>query len=169
LPYPREGHGGGFCRKISTGRNRDDVCSSVLQCITHFRDALKITVFMDNCSAQNKNWLLYSNMLRAVCCGDFAVECITFKYLQKGHTFISADNDHAKIERAMKLTSKIQDMRDFLKCVEGSRLKVKELLPEDFFQLEEGVSQARLNSFRKDQRPYLAKVKVAEFRKDFPE
>jgi len=49
------------------------------------RDVLKFVFWADNCTAQNKNWTLYSALVTAVNQIDGPNEII-IKYLTKGHT-----------------------------------------------------------------------------------
>ncbi len=51
----------------------------------------EITIYADNCSAQNKNWLLFSNLIFIVNDINIPANNIIFNYLETGHTYMSAD------------------------------------------------------------------------------
>ena len=87
--------------EATAGRDAGEIAS----CFWHFclkmRDAKNITIYVHKCAAQNKNWLLFCTLglLRIVNDENFACESIELKYLVAGHTFMSADVDHALIEK----------------------------------------------------------------------
>ncbi len=56
------------------------------------RDYLHVKIWLDNCSAQNKNWNLFSACVEFVNCEEFAITDLELAYLCKGHTFMSADS-----------------------------------------------------------------------------
>jgi hypothetical protein len=61
-----------------------------------------ITLYVDNFSHQNKNWLLCSNLLMIINDSTISFEEITFVYLERGHTFLSADRVHANTENIVR-------------------------------------------------------------------
>ena len=69
-------------------------------------------------------------------------ETITFKYLEKGHTFMSPDSFHAQGEKGMRKKKNICDLDDFLKIVD-SKGKAIEMTYLDFYLFENGVSSGR--------------------------
>ena len=92
---------------------------------------------------------------------NFDVETITLKYLTVGHTYMSADSFHARVEREMKTMGKLFDFADFIKCVcKAGDVVVMNF--DDFKYFESGLSQSKLS---KSSRPLLANVYVAQFRK----
>ena len=46
--------------EATAGRNDEDIASSYYSFIKANRDAETITIWADNCTAQNKNWTLYT-------------------------------------------------------------------------------------------------------------
>ena len=50
-------------------------------------------------------------------CNDIKAKTITLKFFQPGHTFMSADAAHSRIEREMKRIGKVYDFDDFVTCV----------------------------------------------------
>lgn len=99
------------------GRKAADVASTFWAFLRANRDARAITIWMDNCSAQNKNYSLMSCMIHAVNRADCANEEITFKYFVTGHTFMSADAFHASVERSLKKRNNIYEFTDFVDAV----------------------------------------------------
>ena len=104
-----------------SGRNGDDVASAFVKFINSgvARDKKHITIWCDNCGAQNKNWTLYT-CLTFIVNTKAGPDTITLKYLEKGHTFMSADSFHSRIEAGMKKDKNIYDFQDFSKVVNQS-------------------------------------------------
>jgi len=97
------------------------------------RDVKSLVLFVDNCSAQNKSWAFFSFLIYAVNSGRTYMDTITINYLEKGHTFMSADSIHAAVEKSMG-SKKLYDFQDFSTVVEElrSHVKTKIMLPQDF-------------------------------------
>ena len=85
------------------GRSAEDVASSFITLIRNFRDCEKFVFLADNCSGQNKNWFLYTALVNKVNRLTTATKEITIKYFEPGHTFMSADSFHHKVEQAMQI------------------------------------------------------------------
>ena len=100
----------------------------------------KTFFWTDNCGAQNKNLALFTAMVAAVN-RPGGPETITFKYLEKGHTFMSPDSFHAQVEKGMRKKKNISDLDDFLKIVD-SKGKAIEMTYLDVYLIEHGVSSA---------------------------
>ena len=96
-----------------------------------------------------------------------AVEKVTIKYLEKGHTSMSADASHQLVQR--KVTkSKVSDFDDFRQTVEETGIKTVTTVTmthEDFFDFKPGVSQKELTLLGKEGlRPYLKDVRCMQLR-----
>ena len=76
------------------------------------RNCKQFLFYADNCGAQNKNWTLFTGMV-ALVNEEGGPESITVKYLEKGHTFMSADSFHARIEAEMRKKKNLYDFSDF--------------------------------------------------------
>jgi hypothetical protein len=143
-----------------SGRNADDVMSAYSRAIRHEsnRDTRKFTFYADNCSAQNKNWTLYSGMVGEVN-RDGGPHTVTINYLEKGHTFMSADSFHAQVEGAMRKMKNVCDFDDFKSafCTNGVAV---EMSCADFRDWENGVSSAAFTS-----KPVLSDVCAVQFRR----
>uniref|UniRef100_A0A6P7FTT9 Uncharacterized protein LOC114333931 n=1 Tax=Diabrotica virgifera virgifera TaxID=50390 RepID=A0A6P7FTT9_DIAVI len=61
----------------------------------------KLTFWVNNCSAQNKNWTLYLFIICFVN-SEWGPNEITFKYFEPGHSFMAADTVHGRISSQMK-------------------------------------------------------------------
>ena len=57
---------------------------------------------MDNCSDQNKNWILYTLFVNEANLINVTINETVMKYFEPGHTFMSADSFHHKVEQGMK-------------------------------------------------------------------
>lgn len=89
--------------------------SLVVQCVV--RNALKKSAFVtalnelwnvkhviywvDNCTAQNKNWCLLTTLVSVVNDPTSPLEDITLMYFEPGHTFMS-DSFHHGVEKEMR-------------------------------------------------------------------
>jgi hypothetical protein len=152
------------------GRNSEDVASAYLKFFRVNRDAEEFTIFLDNCSAQNKNCQLFSFFLRCVHQKEFAMKQITLKYFEPGHSFMSADSEHAAAEKALRKKGTVLDLVDFAACCSTSKSTSVMMKIEDFLQPKykpgyklDMVSQHKLGKLT--DRPLLAQVVVAQFRR----
>ena len=83
-----------------SGRSAADVTSAFIKAISMMaEDAIDIVIWCDNCSAQNKNWTLFTSITRYINSNAGVLpKTVTFKYLETGHTFLSADSFHGLVE-----------------------------------------------------------------------
>jgi len=84
---------------------------------------------------------------------------VTLKYLEKGHTFMSADSFHAKVEGAMRKMKNLYDFDDFQAVINQHGTAVP-MDVRDFSLWENGVSKAKFT-----QKPVLADCCVVQFRR----
>ena len=93
-----------------SGRSAAEVSSAYIKAINFMaNDARHITIWCDNCAAQNKNWTLCTSLTRYM--NDTKTEMllnnVTIKYLETGHTFLSADSFHGLVEKNMRKRDKV--------------------------------------------------------------
>ena len=143
-----------------SGRNAEDIMSCYAKAMRHpvYRDCKRFTFYADNCSAQNKNWTLYTGMVAEVNRIGGPDE-VTLKYLEKGHTFMSADSFHAKVEGAVRKMKNLYDFDDFQSAINQHGTAVP-MDVSDFSLWENGVSSAKFT-----QKPVLANCCVVQFRR----
>jgi len=84
-----------------TGRSTDDIASNFISAMKAERDISHFTFWLDNCGAQNKNWTIFTAIVTYVNT-TLGPESVNFKYFITGHTFMSADAFHSKVELSMK-------------------------------------------------------------------
>ncbi len=98
------------------GRNEEDVASAYDKYInaSQFQDRKRFIFYMDNCAVQNKNWTIFTAMTSEVNHDEGGPDEIIFKYLEKGHTFMSADTFHSKVEKGMRQMKDVMDQDDFV-------------------------------------------------------
>ena len=99
------------------GRKCEEITSMFLKALKIDRDYRHVVYYMDNCAGQNKNWSLLTGMVNLMNNGVVAAETVTFKYLESGHTFMSADVVHAGVERQMRAMGNVCDFNDYVTCV----------------------------------------------------
>ncbi|KAJ8870778.1 hypothetical protein PR048_027077 [Dryococelus australis] len=66
------------------------------------KDTKKIVLWLDNCTAQIKNWTLLSFIAYLVNSEEVASEEIQLNYFEIGLTFMSADSFHHQVELSLK-------------------------------------------------------------------
>jgi len=90
-----------------SGRKKEDLVSTFYSFFLHYRDAQKLTIWLDNCSSQNKNyWCLLSFLVYIVNSDDICAQEIVLNYSEAGHTFMSADSFHHQVELSLKCLKK---------------------------------------------------------------
>ena len=88
------------------------------------RDAKSIIYYCDNCSSQNKCWILYSAMPRIVNDTQSATHDITFNYFEAGHSYKSADSVHGSIQRKLNTCTILGDPTDYVNVIKEARKDV---------------------------------------------
>lgn len=149
------------------GRKQEDIMrfmSAFFAFLLQYRDVKHIHIWLDNCSAQNKNWLLYFMLIHVVNSDCIGTETITLYYFAPGHTFMSCDQFHHQVERGMKKKGKVYDFADFSESVASANLgkvTVKSMLVEDFINVPNYVSERRIQN--SSPRVYLNSISQAYF------
>jgi hypothetical protein len=94
-----------------TGRCANDIMSAFRLYITHplNRTAKFIKPWLDNCEAQNKNWILFLMMVSLVNSDETSTETIELNFFESGHTFMSADSFHHYCEKSMNKSRHVYD------------------------------------------------------------
>ena len=89
---------------------------------------------------------------------------ITLKYFEPGHTFMTADSIHARIEKVLKRkNSKIFNFDDFRQCLKEADCHTHVVATGDFADWESGARNYLLS--RAEPLLYLSKIVWAEFKK----
>jgi hypothetical protein len=145
-----------------SGRNSEDVASVYVAAMEEIRDCQHFVFWADNCAAQNKNWTLYTCLATTVNT-DAGPESCTVKYLEKGHTFMSADSFHSRVEKSLKRTPNVYDASDLKQVIANSshNVTVMPLKFDQFREWDNGVSNAAYTAGK----PRLADVQVVRFQK----
>lgn len=122
-------------------RNKEELISTFYQFFIRKRDFLKISLWLDNCPAQNNNWALCSFLIYIVNSDEICAKGINMKYFVPGHTFMAADSFHHREEVSMKKkwAHKLYDFSVFVQAVKSAAHKT-EVLPMElhhFYILEE--------------------------------
>ena len=102
-----------------SGRNRCDIASAFNKVLQKERDRQHFIFWLDNCSAQNKNWVLYSVLITLINRPE-GPQSITLRYLVPGHTHMAADSIHGHIEKAMRNKKNIFDMEDLAQVLDSA-------------------------------------------------
>ena len=113
----------------------------------------------DNCSAQNKNWTLYTALVYYINNPNVTHRTITFKYFEPGHTFMSADSFHHLIESDIRARKFLYDFQDFLSVIEENG-QAMSMHSNDFTDYTSRKSDGKYTYH-----PLLDDVKVVQFQK----
>lgn len=118
------------------GRRAEEVTCTFLKFFNQHRDVENIILWLDNCTGQNKNWLLFSTILSYVNDPLNSCNSIVLNYLLTGHTYMAADGLHGKIEQMFRKMGDVQDFNDFITgCKQASRrMDVIDMKLSDFYQ-----------------------------------
>jgi hypothetical protein len=106
------------------GQEASNIVDAILTFMKNERDCQHFHIWADNCTAQNKNWTLFT-ALTTIVNTETTVETVTLSYLTKGHTHMTADSVHGNIERKIKRQGDVLDFEDFKDVVNSSRQKIK--------------------------------------------
>ena len=90
---------------------------------------------------------------------DFDIDSITLKYFEAGHTFMSADAFHHRVEQLISKNKHVYDFEEYAACVAKAGKAVR-MTCNDFQEWENKLSQGKVS---KDTRPYLDDVVIARF------
>ncbi|KAL9704070.1 hypothetical protein quinque_007588 [Culex quinquefasciatus] len=153
--------------ETTSGRKAPDIMSTFTKHMEFNSTVKRIIYWLDNCASQNKNWDMLLHMILLVNSTWIAAERVTFKYLESGHTFMTADSFHASVERKMRKHQggELHNFDDFVDCVKGASVEVEPVVTvmnySDFFEptvcFKPSVFQ------KKKTRPYLADIKEIRF------
>ena len=119
----------------------------------------KLFFWTDNCSAQNKCWTLYTALCSLINSPDLQLDTITVKYLEPGHTFMSADSFHHREELSIKQCGQLHTYEDFV----GVVVKVGTAVYMACSEFNSWPKSYWTSTRCKTERPLLEKVKVIRF------
>ena len=80
------------------------------------RNCKRFIFWADNCTAQNKNWLLYTALCAEVN-RKSGPDTINIRYFEKRYNFVSANSFHHLVEKEMRKMKCSYDFDDFISCV----------------------------------------------------
>ena len=150
----------------TAGRDAPDVSSTYWRFLEQHRDKEHITVYADNCSAQNKSWVFITMLVTYVQQADNVTQDITMKYLESGHTSMSADASHQVIQKKLARVKHVHDFRDFVELVDDSGVRTMVMSSGDFIHFEDGISRSKLGLLAQEGlRPHLKDVRELQVRR----
>nr|CAH7745499.1 unnamed protein product [Callosobruchus chinensis] len=129
------------------GRKKEDIISTFYKFFLEQRDRTKVVLWLDNCTAQHKNWAFLTFLVYIVNSPNTITTEIVVNYFESGHTFMSADSFHHQVEQSMKKFNKIYDFDDFKKAIShanSSKVDVLEMDLKDFYEWKDLSSKFKL-------------------------
>ena len=144
-----------------SGRSAPDVASAYIK-VVQLTNSNHI-YWCDNCSGQNKNWSLYTVFAQCVN-QPWGPDLLRLKYLEKGHTFMMANNIHGLIGKKIKKTPLIADFNEFVELVNKSGKGIKPVKLH-FSEIYEVEKKSRSRKSRGVDMPLLEDVVEVAFRK----
>lgn len=142
-----------------SGRKKEDIISTFYKYFLSNSTVKMFTMWLDNCSAQNKNWSLFGFLIHVINSKAIKANSIEFCYFEPGHTFMSADHFHHQVEESMNKMKKVYDFDNFKEAVENansSNVTAVEMTSNDFYQWPTYHSYAKLN--KTSPRAYIADI-----------
>lgn len=124
-----------------------------------------VVLWLDGSTAQYRNWCLVTTLITLVNQNWNRTEDLTLKYFEPGHTFMTTDCFHQRVEREMERQpgGRVLDFEDFRRVVSAAQsgdVEVVEMQNEDIRVWKEGNSRRKLTNT-----PPLPELAQIQFRK----
>lgn len=129
------------------GRKAEEAASAYVKALQHECGIKHAIYWVDNCTAQNQNWCPLSALVAVVNDSTSALEDVTLKFFEPGHTFMSADSFHHGVEKEMKKRPAVLDFEDFSAAIASSnsgRVDVIQLQSKNILAWKAAHSLAKL-------------------------
>ena len=102
------------------GRNADDVASAYVYFIQlHCKTQTDFLFWADNCTAQNKNWVLFSALLQLVNSAS-GPNAVTIRYVERGHTYMRPDAIHGHISQRLQKAQSVYTFTDLVREISSA-------------------------------------------------
>lgn len=150
--------------EATSGRSANELISCFHRVLSHYSDMESVTIWLDNCSSQNKNWNLFLHLILLINSSKIQVKELILKFFESGHTFMSADSFHAAVEGRMKKSPPIT-FHDFEEVVATAKRQVDVLTMDakHFFAPKFTVTPYMLSKCRP--RPYIEQIRRVVIKK----
>lgn len=150
--------------EATSGRSANELISCFHRVLSHYSDMESVTIWLDNCSSQNKNWNLFLHLILLINSSKILVKELILKFFESGHTFMSADSFHAAVEGRMKKSPPIT-FHDFEEVVATAKRQVDVLTMDakHFFAPKFTVTPYMLSKCRP--RPYIEQIRRVVIKK----
>ena len=102
---------------------------------------------------------MFSELVNLINSDRISAQTITIKFLEAGHTFMSADSIHADVEKRMKIKREILDFDDFAQCIRHRNINVLVMNFSDFYHLKVQKSDSKV----KRSQVHLADMRSVKF------
>lgn len=149
----------------TAGRSAAEITSAYVTALEKERDVRHSILWVDNCSAQNKNWCLLSSLVTLVSSDTTSRKDITLKFFERGHTFMSADSFHHGVEQQMRNRpgGVVYDFKDFVSVVASSnsrKVDVVKLENTNVLDWRDGHSTTKVKKAQAPKLGEMAEIQV---------
>ena len=79
----------------------------------HLADGDSLVLWLDNCSYQNKSYVLFQALLSTIHLRLIPFREVTLKYFIPGHSFMAADSFHARVEQQLTSEETVLNFSSF--------------------------------------------------------
>lgn len=129
--------GKGYCvlwHEAVAGRKGENITDAILVLMKEEKYVKDFIFWADNCTGQNKNWILFIALVYTLNTTCNTIDSITIKYLTKGHTHMSANGIHGNIEKKIRKVRIVYDYDDLKKTIEERKQNLGIIDQKSFFQ-----------------------------------
>lgn len=150
------------------GKGQNEVASLLLHFVNTYLspEVTELYIFSDNCSSQNKNYMLLQFFYTLVDTGRFTK--IHHRYPEPGHSFLPCDRSFGLIELQKKKHDKIYLPRDYINIIKGSskNFLVKQVTQDMLLNFKDHLkSFFVLNPSKKNNKFTISKYRIIHYEK----
>lgn len=150
------------------GKGQNEVASMILDFLKNHisSEVTDIYLFSDNCSSQNKNYVLVQLLYTLVDLSKFNLIC--HRYPEPGHSFLPCDRSFGRIESEKKKYDKIYLPRDYIDIFRkaSKNFEIKEVSQDMFLDCKKHFENMYVkNPSKKNHKFTLSKYRILLYEK----
>ena len=108
-----------------------------------------------------------STLLQTIHSPGTATQTISLKFLEPGHTSMSADAVHQVVSKNLRRAGKVEDLQDYVTATEAAGVKVTIMKPAvNMVKTDDHISRHALKTLAEEAlRPYISTFKMVQVRR----